>query len=84
VKALFFVHDLDGDPAHRPSVDTSTNHGRRIDVTFVDGEVLEGTTLTYSQEGPGFFVTPLDASGNNLRLFVTSGAVRQVRFPEVG
>jgi hypothetical protein len=81
VKALFFVHDLDGDPDHRPGVETSTKYGRRIDVTFVDGEVLEGTTLNYSPEGPGFFVTPLDSGGNNLRLFVASGAVRHVKFP---
>ena len=81
VKALFFVHDLEGDPGHRPSVDTSTRHGRRIEVTFVDGEVLEGTTLNYSREGPGFFATPVDVGGNNLRLFVASGAVRHVKFP---
>ena len=81
LKALFFVHDLEGDPTHRPNGDAWTEHGRRIEVTFVDGEVLAGTTLSYSQKGPGFFVTPLDASGNNLSLFVVSGAVRQVKFP---
>ena len=81
VKALFFVHDLEGDPGHRPGVDTSTKQGRRIEITFVDGEVLEGTTLNYSREGPGFFATPVDVGGNNLRLFVASAAVRHVKFP---
>jgi hypothetical protein len=81
LKALFFVHDLAGDSGHRPGVDTRTECGRRIEVTFVDGEVLAGTTLSYSPKGPGFFVTPLDASGNNLSLFVASGAVRHINFP---
>jgi hypothetical protein len=81
LKALFFVHDLEGDPTHRPDEETWTEHGRRIEVTFVDGEVLAGTTLSYTQKGPGFFVTPFDASGNNLSLFVVSGAVRHVKFP---
>ncbi len=81
LKAIFFVHDFEGDPAHRPGVDTSIEHGRRIEVTFVDGEVLAGTTLTYSPEGRGFFVTPLDTRGNNVRIFVAPGAVRHVKFP---
>ncbi len=83
LKAIFFVHDFEGDPAHRPGVDldSSIEHGRRVEVTFVDGEVLAGTTLNYSREGRGFFVTPLDARGNNVRIFVAPGAVRDVRFP---
>jgi hypothetical protein len=81
LKAIFFVHDLKGDPAHRPGVATWSERGRRISVMFVDGEVLEGTTLSYLKGGPGFFVTPADAGGNNLRIFVGSGAVRQVTFP---
>ena len=80
LKALFFVNDVDGDPAHRAGVDARTEHGRRIEVTFVVGEVLVGTTVSYSQKGPGFFVSPADATGNNVSLFVTSGAVRQVKF----
>jgi hypothetical protein len=82
LKALFFVHDLDGHPlalAHggRPSLD----HGRRVDVTFSDGEVLSGTTLNYSADGSGFFVTPLGSTGNNLRVFVTSRGAQRVKFP---
>jgi uncharacterized protein DUF6982 len=80
LKAIFFVHDLEGDPAYRP--DASIEYGRLIEVTFVDGEVLTGTTLTYSTDGGrGFFVTPLDAQGNNARIFVAPGAVRHVKFP---
>jgi hypothetical protein len=80
LKAIFFVHDLEGDPSRRIGVDSSSEHGRQIEVTFVDGEVLTGTTLSYSQEGRGFFVTPLDTRGNNVRIFVAPGAVRSVKF----
>jgi len=81
LKAIFFVHDLEGDPAYQPGTDTSSDLGRRIEITFLDGEVLEGTTLSYSQEGRGFFVTPLDNGGNNVRIFVAPAAVRHVKFP---
>jgi hypothetical protein len=81
LKAIFFVHDFIGDPAYRPGVDSSTERGRRIEVTFIDGEMLAGTTLTYSPEGRGFFVTPLDARDNNVRIFIAPGAVRHVKFP---
>jgi hypothetical protein len=81
LKALFFVHDLEGEQTREPDAANTSDQGRPIEVTFADGEVLEGTTLSYSREGPGFFVTPLDSGGNNLRVFVVSGAVRQVQFP---
>ncbi len=74
------MHDLEGDPARRPGADTSIERGRRIEVTFEDGEVLVGTTLTYSPDGRGFFVMPLDTRGNNVRIFVAPGAVRHVKF----
>jgi hypothetical protein len=81
LKALFFVQDFEGDPAPRPIPETSIDRGRRIEVTFVDGEVLTGTTLSYTDKGPGFFVTPIDSGGNNLSLFVVSRAIRDVKFP---
>jgi hypothetical protein len=83
LKALFFVHDLDGEPVHLVrdgQQASSSEHGFRVDVTFRDGEVLSGTTLSYSPHAAGFFVTPLDG-GNNLRIFVPSGAVRRVSSP---
>ena len=81
LKAVFFVHDFDGDPAYvSPSSEEGSGIGRRITITFVDGEVLRGTTLSYSQGGPGFFVSPLDSKTNNLKMFVLAGAIRHVQF----
>ena len=80
LKAVFFVHDLEGGAA-RQGAQNPREAGRRIDVTFVDGELLSGTTLSYSRDGVGFFVYPADAHSNNSRTFVVSAAVRHVQFP---
>jgi hypothetical protein len=47
----------------------------------IDDEVIVGRTLSYRPDGQGFFVFPADPLANNIRVFVVSGSVRQVRFP---
>ncbi len=82
LKGVFFVRDFAGNPAYvERADDTGPRHGRRIEVTLVDDEVIVGRTLSYRADGHGFFVNPADALANNLRIFVVAGAVRQVRFP---
>ena len=54
--------------------------GRRVEVSFTDGETVLGTTLNYRPDCQGFFVSPADPSGNNTRIYVVSKAVRRVRF----
>jgi hypothetical protein len=51
-----------------------------VTITFLDGETLVGTTLTYSAEAPGFLVLPVDESSNNQQIFVVNGAVRHMQF----
>jgi hypothetical protein len=82
LKAVFFVREFGGNPDHieRKSFDAPA-HGRRIEVTLVDNEIIVGTTLNYRADSTGFFILPADPTGNNLRVFVVSSAVRQVRFP---
>jgi hypothetical protein len=82
LKAVFFVHDFAGKPEQvaRSDADDPSTRGRRVTVTFVDGEVLRGATLGYSQNAPGFFVSPLDSTSNNTRIFVLAGAIRHVQF----
>jgi uncharacterized protein DUF6982 len=81
LKAVFFVRDFEGNAAY---TDQRTFHGpvegRRLEVTFVDDEVLLGSTLNYRSDGLGFFLSPADTRGNNLRVFVVSGAIRHMRF----
>lgn len=79
LKGLFFVHDLERAPQALDP--TPASRGRTIEVTFTDGEVLKGTTLNYTVDGPGFFLSPHEERGNNLRVYVTTAAVHHVRFP---
>lgn len=82
LKGVFFVRDFAGNPGYVERVDSGeTRHGRRIEVTLVDDEVIVGRTLTYRPDGHGFFVTPADPLANNIRVFVVASSVRQVRFP---
>jgi hypothetical protein len=84
LKAVFIVKDFRGDPGFREQKDFSNGaktYGQKVEVTFMDGEVLVGSTL-----GPGggikrrgFFLFPADARSNVLRAFVFSSAVRNVR-----
>ena len=79
LKAVFFVHDLAGAPADVEP--TPAARGRDIIITFMDGEVMSGTTLNYAVDSPGFYLSPHDQRGNNLRIFVVNEAVRHVQFP---
>jgi hypothetical protein len=81
LKALFFVRDFDGDADYvEEHTFEGAGHGRRLQVTFFDNEVLVGTTLSYRPDGQGFFVRPADPRANNLRVFVVTSAVRHIRF----
>lgn len=54
--------------------------GRKIEVTFFDGEKIVGTTQAYNPSHKGFFVFPADGKGNSLRVFVVNWNVRDVKF----
>lgn len=80
LKAIFFVKDFSGNPEAKeiPSGD-APRHGRKIVVTFRDGEELSGMTEGYNAQKPGFFMFPLAANSNNLRIFVINKNVRHVK-----
>jgi hypothetical protein len=84
LKAVFFVRDFAGDPRYRErKTFTGTDQpvGRRVEVSFQDGEVLVGSTRTgYEPERPGFFFTPADPQSNNQRVFALSQAIHAVRY----
>jgi hypothetical protein len=81
LKAVFFVRDFRGDADYVEEKHFEQGgHGRRIEVTFFDQEVLVGTTLSYRPDGQGFFLIPADPRTNNVRVFVVTSAVRHVRF----
>jgi hypothetical protein len=81
LKAVFFVRDYTGNPTHvRPKDFDATHHyvGRRIKVTFKDGEVYIGTTQGYQPGRQGFFVVPVDTKGNDERCYVLTAATRDI------
>ncbi len=75
VKALFFVKDFDGDSAHNPSYEHDVpGGGKKLEITFRDGEKVTGYSQGYSAGRAGFFVVPADMEGNNERIYVVSSA----------
>jgi Family of unknown function (DUF6982) len=82
VKAVFFVKDFDGNRDHKPNASEAAplQHGRKLEVTFADGEKIVGTTEAYNPQKLGFFMVPADAESNNLRVFVVNKNVRGVKF----
>jgi Family of unknown function (DUF6982) len=79
LKAVFFVKDLTGDQGYKETPGAGEiKHGRKVVVTFQDGEELSGATDAYNAQKLGFFMFPLDPKSNNLRIFVVNKNVRQV------
>jgi hypothetical protein len=84
LKALFFVKTYDGNPEHRENLDVAaaSGQGRRIVVTFADGEVVAGFTTGYAKDKLGFFVVPADPESNNARIFVVNASVTSVAWAD--
>lgn len=81
LKAVFFVKDFAGRPGyHESQLTEATKHGRKIEVTFSDGEQILATTEGYNPQRLGFFVFPIDAQSNNLRIFVVNKNIRQAKW----
>ncbi len=82
LKALFFVRDFAGDARYQEKKTFpagAKTSGRKVEVTFKDGEVMVGSTLGYDAKRSGFFFFPSDPAWNLIRAFVITQAVRQVR-----
>jgi hypothetical protein len=83
LKAVFFVKDFTGKQTYNEKKDFAEgpqSSGRKVEVTFKDGEVLVGSTLGYYPNRLGFFVIPADTRSNNLRVFIVSTAMSKFRF----
>jgi hypothetical protein len=83
LKAVFFVRDFAGNYQYeerKEYIQGDKPSGRKIEVTFKDGEVLVGTTLGYDPARPGFFLFPADPKSNNIRVFAVTTAVKKVRY----
>ena len=82
LKAVFFVRDFNGNPEYHERRKYKTEDspfGRRVEITFSDGEVQVGATMGYSLDRMGFFITPADPASNNRKIFAISTSVESVR-----
>lgn len=81
LKAVFFVKDFRGNSKYKESQKIAEGKpGRKIEVTFSDGEKIVGMTQAYNPKSKGFFVYPADAKSNSLLIFVVNWNVRDVKF----
>lgn len=79
LKALFFVKDPSGNPAHNEATDPTPGDprlvgGRKIAVRFTDGETIVGMSNRFPPLGNNFFMVPIDPKSNNLRILVNRAA----------
>ncbi|EFK95556.1 hypothetical protein LDC_2435 [sediment metagenome] len=85
LKAVFFVKTFAGNPDYKERkrfVEGDPTQGRKAEVDFIDGEVLQGSVLGYDPMGSGFFLFPSDPKSNNQRVFVINSAVKNFRYLE--
>ena len=82
LKAVFFVRDFAGNPDYQEESDFVPGvpyNGRRVKVSFADGEELLGATPSYDSSAPGFFVFPCDTKSNTIKVYAVNAAIRSVR-----
>jgi hypothetical protein len=84
LKAVFFVKSYEGDSRHdeKKDFEGAAGQGRRVVVTFTDGETLAGFTTTFSPGKQGWFLIPVDTESNNARVYVVTAAVRRVEWAD--
>jgi hypothetical protein len=79
LKALFFVKDFAGDPTRIPTSNEVSQPGKKIEISFRDGEKLTGFSVAFNPKAAGFFLQPADARGNNERIFIVNRNAKQIR-----
>jgi hypothetical protein len=80
LKAVFFVRDFAGHPEYQEQpAEETPKHGRKIEVSFKDGEKVSGMTDAYNAQKLGFFIFPIDPRSNNVRIFVVNKNAHQVK-----
>lgn len=82
LKAVFFVRTFGGDSKRVANYDfdATPGQGRRVVVTFKDGESIAGYVIGYTPGRSGFFLIPADSGDNNARIFVVNAAVGALKW----
>jgi len=84
LKAVFFVRSYEGKKDYREvkgfgKIDPITFRGMKIKITFIDNEVIYGSTLGYNKTRKGFFIFPADPDSNNIRIYIIASAIKEVK-----
>jgi hypothetical protein len=81
LKGIFFVKDYTGSPEYQERYDGErTGLGKKVKVTFKDGEAVIGYTPGFSPNKPGFFLFPSDPTSNTEKIFVLIAATEEITF----
>jgi len=77
LKALFFVKDFEGNKDYHELKGFSDQpvSGKKVRVTFSDGEEIYGYTHVINYDQPGFVLVPSDPGCNNERIFVVFSSI---------
>jgi hypothetical protein len=84
LKAIFFVKTYEGDKSHQEKkgftgLDPKSIRGIKVKITFMDNEVIYGSTMGYNKQRKGFFVLPADPASNNVRIYVVASAIKEIK-----
>jgi hypothetical protein len=83
IKAVFFVRDFAGHRENDERADYDAGQkiiGKKLQVTFNDGEVLTGVAEVYMPNRKGFVLFPGDKNSNAEKVFVVNSAIKEVTF----
>ena len=83
VKAVFFVKDFIGNREYDERKEFDGSHlviGKKMQVTFLDGEALTGRAEVYMPNRKGFMLFPADPNSNTEKVFVVNSSVKEVKF----
>lgn len=80
-KAVFYVKDYLGnrDFNARRHFDQVRRAGRKVILTFLDGEQMWGTIAEGDESKPGFYFYPVDELDNNIRLYVPRSSLKDLQ-----
>ena len=79
LKGIFFVKNFDGNPAHSEQYEMSLPAlGKKVVVTFKDGEEVRGNATELLPERKGFFLYICNWKSNNEKIFVLHAATKQI------
>ena len=83
VKAIMFLKEDSegGSHLHTETIEQSVSAGTvasKIVVEFEDGEMINGTTLKYNPNDPGFFLIPINPGDRSSRIYINAKAVKRI------